>query len=211
VRPRARRRVTPWVRLDEEAIDVDQLLAGDPARRSIGTLACIAASVAAVVAVLAAPGWLIPAGTGGPAKPLPPAPTPPAETIGSRNWAAQQCPGKVSQCRVPSLINLAGASFVHVRSHRQPVLQRDLASRTLVTSVAPASGRRWVLVGATGASSASALSVQLGSGDAAVVPPGTLTFLSLPQSRVRVPVTIADYGRPGAHESLRIEEYDALG
>jgi hypothetical protein len=199
------------VRLGAEAIDVDQLLASDPARRSIITLACIAASVAAVVAVLAAPGWLVAAGPGGPAKPLPPAPTPPAETIGTRNWAAQECPRKASRCPVPSLLNLAGASFVHVASHRQSVRQRDLASRTLATSVPSASGRRWVLVGAIGASSASALSVQLGAGDAAVVLPGTLTFLSVPGSRARVQVTIADYGRPGAREALRIEEYDALG
>jgi hypothetical protein len=191
-------------------IDVDQLLASQAARRSLITLACIAATVAAVVAVLSVPGWLMAASTGGPGRPRPPTPTPQVETIGTRDWGIRECPGKVAKCRVPSLINLAGAGFLHVRSHRQPVRQRDLGSRRLATSVAAASGRRWVLVGAIGAGSASALSVQLGTRDPATVLPGTLTFLSLPANRGRVQVTVADYGRPGAHEVLRVEEYDAL-
>ena len=108
------------------------------------------------------------------------------------------------------MINLAGAGFLHVGGHRQSLRQRDVASRTLVTSVRTASGRRWLLVGAVGASSASTLSLQLGTGDPSALLPGTLTFLSVPTSRTRLRVTIADYGRPGAHEVLRVEEYDAL-
>ena len=162
------------------------------------------------MAVLSVPGWLMAASPGGPGQPRPPTPTPAEETIGTRDWGTQECPGKVARCRVPSLINLAGASFLHVGSHRQAVRQRDLGSRTLATSVTTASGRRWLLVGATGASSASSLSVQLGPGEPAALLPGTLTFLSVPESRGRVQVTIADYGRPSAHEVLRVEEYDAL-
>jgi hypothetical protein len=190
---------------------VDQLLrASDPARGSIVTSACVAASVAAVVAVLAVPGWLA-AGVSGPSEPLPPVPTPREETIGTRSWTAQECPGGGSRCAVPAVLDVAGARFLHVGGHRQAVHQRDLPSRTLVTTVDAGSGRRWLLVGATGASSASALSVQLGSGESAVVRPGTLSFLSVPEGRQRVQVTLADYGRPSAGERLRIEEYDALG
>ena len=192
-----------------EAIDVDQLLASDPARRSITTLACIAASVAAVVVVLSVPGWLMTASTGGPSQPLPPVPTHREETIGTRDWAAQECPGMTPTCQVPTLLDRAGTQFLHVRSHRQPVRRRDVASRTLVTAVDAASGRRWLLVGALGASSASTLSVQLGWGHAAVLLPGTLTFLPVPGEGRHVQVTIADYGRPSAHETLRVEEYDA--
>jgi hypothetical protein len=198
------------VRLGAEAIDVDQLPASQPARRSIITLACIAATVAAVIVVLSVPGWLMASSTGGPGQPRPPTPTPQQDTVGTRDWQAKECPAKVTRCRVPPLINLAGAAFVHVGSHRQSVRQRDLGSRTLATSVAGASGRRWVLVGAIGTSSASALTVQLGPGEPAAVLPGTLTFLSLPSTHGRVEVTVADYGRPGAHEVLRVEEYDAM-
>lgn len=199
-----------WVRLGTEAVDVDQVLASHRARRSIVTVACIAASVAAVVAVLSVPGWLLAASTAGPGRPQLPTPTPQEETIGTRGWGVQECPGKAARCQVPMVINLAGAAFLHVGGHRQSVRQRDVASRTLVTSVRAASGRRWLLVGAIGASSASALSVQLGDGEPSALLPGTLTFLSVPTSRSRVQVMIADYGRPAANEVLRVEEYDAV-
>ena len=107
--------------------------------------------------------------------------------------------------------HLDGARYRHVSGHSQAVRQRDVASRTLVTTVTAGSGRRWLLVGAEGSSSASALSVRLGSGDATALLPGTLTFLPVPGHQQRVQVTVADYGRSGAGELLRVEEYDALG
>ena len=73
------------------------------------------------------------AGPSGPAQPLPPAPVAQVETIGTRDWACAGVPAGTSHCRVPSLLDLGGARFRHVRSHRQAVRQRDVASRTLVT------------------------------------------------------------------------------
>ncbi len=199
------------MRLDVEALDVDQLLVNDPARRSVLTLACMAASVAAVVTVLSVPGWLASAGSSGPGQPLPPAPVAQVETIGTRDWASPECPAGTSHCGVPSVLDLDGTRYEHATGHRQAVRQRDVASRTLVTTVSAASGRRWLLVGAEGSSSASALSVRFDGGDATVLLPGTLTFLPVPGHQPRVQVTVADYGRSGAGELLRVEEYDAVG
>ncbi len=179
-------------------------------RRLLSSVSVVAVSVLAVVLVLVAPRWLAGRASQGPVPPGVPEPTREAQTVGTRDWHALECPGHAVGCRVPTLLNLGGARFLHRHGHRQAVLRRDPSTRTLVRTVSPASGRRWILVGADGASSASELSIKLGDAPSASIPPGSLTMLSIPGRSHPVRVTVADYGRAGGREVLQIEEYDAL-
>lgn len=180
------------------------------ARRLLSSVSLVATTVLVVVALLVLPGWLARGGATGPAEPQRPTPTVEPDSVGARNWTAVECPGHALGCRVPTVLNLGGARFLHGRGHRQAVEQRDPPSRTLVHTVSPAGGKRWILVGADGASSASQLSVRLGDRPSDSIPSGTLTLLSVPGKHKPVQVTVADYGRSGAREVLHIEEYDAL-
>jgi hypothetical protein len=178
------------------------------ARRLLSSVSLVVATVAAVVALLVLPGRVAREGPTGPGQPPSPTPTQEADAVGSRNWTAVTCPGHGTGCRAPTVLNLGGARFLHQRSHRQAVVQRDPSTRTLVQEVSPAGGKGWVLVGADGASSASQLSIRLG-GTAASIPSGNLTLISVPGKHRPVQVTVSDYGRSGGHEVLRIEEYSA--
>jgi hypothetical protein len=180
------------------------------ARRLLSSVSLVTATVVVVVALLVLPGRFARGGATGPDQPPTPTPTAEVDAVGTRNWTAAECPAHALGCRVPNVLNLGGARFLHRRSHSRVVQQRDPATRTLVHTVSPAGGKRWVLIGADGASSASQLSIKLGNA-AASIPPGTLTMISVPGKRRPVQVTVADYGRSGAGEVLRIEEYDALG
>ena len=180
-------------------------------RRLLTSASIVAVSVAAVVAVLVLPGWVARSGTTGPDRPTPPSPTGEVEAVGTRDWSALECPGHAVGCRVPDMLNLGGARFLHGHGHRQAVDQRDPSTRTLVRTISPGGGRRWLLVGADGATSSSQLSITLGHAPSASIPPGTLTFLSVPGTHRPVQVTVSDYGYNRGPELLRIEEYDALG
>jgi hypothetical protein len=179
------------------------------ARRLLSSLSVVVATVAVVVVLLVLPGRFAGGGIAGPDQPGNPTPTQQIDAVGSRDWAAVTCPGPGHACRVPTVLNLGGARFEHRRSHTRSVQQGDPATRTLVHVVSPAGGRRWVLVGADGAGPAAQLSIRIGS-EAASIPPGTLTLVSVPGKKRSVQVTVSDYGTNGAHEVLRIEEYDAL-
>ena len=180
-------------------------------RRLLSSTSIVAVCVVAVVVLLVAPGWLAGRSAGGgPGQPRPSAPTGPADAIGSRNWTAVECPRHAVGCPVPTVLNLGGARFLHRSTHRQQVRQREPDTRSINLDVSPAGGRRWLLVGAQDASSASQLSITLGDREPAPLPPGTLTFLSVPGKHRRVEVTVADFGRPGGREVLHLEEYDAL-
>ena len=166
--------------------------------------------VAVVVVVLVLPSWVARnSATGGPDQPVPPAPTQGPYEIGTRTWTATSCPGRGLGCRVPLSLDLGGARFVHVHSHRQGVSQRDPGTRTLVRRVSPASGRRWLLVGADGTSSASELSLTIAQQLTSPISSGTLTLVAVPGTHRPVRVVVSDYGTVGVHEVLRIEEYDA--
>jgi hypothetical protein len=180
------------------------------ARRLLSSVSLVATTVVVVVALLVLPGRFARGGTAGPDRPQRPTPTVEPDAVGARNWTAVECPGHALGCRVPTVLNLGGARFLHRHSHQQVVEQREPRTRTLVHTVSPAGGKRWVLVGADGASSASQLSVRLGDKPSASIPSGTLTLLSVPGKHKPVQVTVADYGRSGAREALHIEEYDAL-
>ena len=158
--------------------------------------------VAVVVVVLVLPSWVARnSATGGP--------TQGPDEIGTRTWTATSCPGRGLDCRVPTSLDLGGARFVHVHGHRQAVSQGDDGSRTLVRRISPASGRRWLLVGADGTSSASRLSLTLGQQRTSPISSGTLTLVAVPGTHRPVRVVVSDDGTVGGHEVLRIEEYDA--
>ena len=183
------------------------------ARRLLSSMSVVVATVVVVVGAARA------ARTDRPQQPAAPAartshrcrrPRSRTAAVGSRNWTAITCPGHGLGCRVPTCSTSGGARFQHGRSHRQDVEQREPSSRTLSVRVSPNGGRRWVLVGADGSSSASELSIRFSDRVAAVIPSGTLTLLSVPGKSRPAEVTVSDYGRSGADEVLRIEEYDAL-
>ena len=179
------------------------------ARRLLSSLSVVVGTVVVVVALLVLPGRFARGGSTGPDQPPTPTPTQAIDAVGSRNWTATTCPGPGHGCRVPTVLNLGGARFQHKRSHTRAVVPGDPSTRTLVRTVSPAGGKAWVLVGADGASPTSQLSIRLGS-EAASIPPGTLTLVSVPGKKRPVQVTVSDYGRSGSHEVLQIEEYEAL-
>lgn len=166
----------------------------------------VTVSVLAVVAVLVLPAWLSGSTSSGPSEPRRPTPTRQAdESAGTRSWTPQNCS---EDCSAPPVLNLGGARFLHQRGHRRQVNQSS-DSNALSQSVRAAGGRRWILVGAVAAGPGSQLSVKLDDAGSLSVASGKLSLIALPIRRGSVEVTLADYGRPGPQEVLRIEEYDA--
>ena len=131
-----------------------------------------------------------------------------AEGPGSRDWDALVC-GRRS-CSAPAHLDLQGRTFAAGAGTHQRVRRDDVSTRTLRWTVRLGTRQQhWVLVGAEGSSSASELTVQLGSAPLVGVPHGRLTLLQVPAQGRSVRISLVEGGRSGA-ETLRIQEY-ALG
>ena len=170
-------------------------------------LLLVLASAAAVWVVLVAPTVLarLPVST------TPPGPTAlrgglaAVEGPGSRDWDGLGCARRT--CPVPARLDLHGRTFAAGAGTHQRVHRDDVSTRTLRWTVRLGTRQQhWVLVGAEGSSSASDLTVQLGSAALVSVPSGRLTLLEVPPDGRSVQVSLVEGGRSGA-ETLWIQEY----